>query len=517
MNSLSTQQAQKAPLWVSGDWNAFFGLGTNSLLNILILSGLLINVIQLPTRIVFGQIIPAVGTMLALSNFYYAWMARRLAQRTGRIDVTALPAGPSVPHMFFITLAIMLPAKIVTGDPIAAWRVGMAWVFIEGIVNMTGSFIAPFIRAYTPRAALLGTLAGVSLVFISVQPAMEIMQTPWLGLTCLIIILGSWFSKVRLLGNVPAGLIVVVLGVIFGWATGLMQLEPLLDATSSFALSLPSFAVEHLLGGFEQLAPLLVTAIPFGIYDFLEALDNVESASAAGDEYNVREVLFVDGITSLIGTLLGSPFANAVYIGHPGWKSAGGRIGYSIATGAFVLIITLFGIVPLLLSLIPLVAILPILLYIGVLITAQAFQSTPKLHAPAIVMAIVPHFGAWGLNLVNSTLSAANLSVEDVSLASLGDAGVLYDGLQLLGGGAILVGLIWGAVTVSLLDRTFIRAASFALMGAVLSFFGFMHGEQLGFNVKPSIALGYVLMSLVCLTFHFSSLRQDITSDTAAG
>ena len=162
--------------------------------------------------------------------------------------------------------------------------------------------------------------------------------------------------------------------------------------------------------GFSSLAPLLVTAIPFGIYDFIEATDNVESAAAAGDEYNVQEVLAVDGIGSILGTMLGSPIANAVYIGQPGWKSVGGRTGYSLATAVLVATVTFLGVVPLLLALIPLAAIYPILLYIGALIGAQAFQVTPRAHAPAIIIAMVPHFAAWASGLVDGVLAAAGVT-----------------------------------------------------------------------------------------------------------
>src|SRR3546814_7406509 len=65
---------------------------------------------------------------------------------------------------------------------------------------------------------------------------------------------------------------------------------------------------------------LLVTAIPFGIYDLVEAMDNVESAEAGGDHFPTTRVITADGVVSLIGCLLGNPFINAVYIGHPGWK-----------------------------------------------------------------------------------------------------------------------------------------------------------------------------------------------------
>ena len=131
------------PLWVPGDWNAFFGLGINSLTNLLVLSGLLLGVIQMPPEIVFGRIIPAVGVMLVISNLYYFFMARRLAYKTGRADVTAMPAGPSVPHMFIVVLVIMLPVKIATDDPVLAWGVGLAWAFIEGLINIWVLLLLP--------------------------------------------------------------------------------------------------------------------------------------------------------------------------------------------------------------------------------------------------------------------------------------------------------------------------------------------------------------------------------------
>ena len=97
-------------------------------------------------------------------------------------------------------------------------------------------------------------------------------------------------------------------------------------------------------------------------------------------------MLTADGVVSLIGCLMGNPFINAVYIGHPGWKAMGGRIGYSAATGVMVIVLSWFGVISLMLAVIPVVAISPILLYIGMLICAQAFQTTPREHAPAIAL-----------------------------------------------------------------------------------------------------------------------------------
>ncbi len=100
----------------------FFGFGTNILVNMLVLPGLLRFVLKMPDSIVFGRILPALGLMMCLSTFYYAWLAYRLAAKTGRSDICALPSGVSVPHMFIVTFVIMLPITLKTNDPIKGWK-----------------------------------------------------------------------------------------------------------------------------------------------------------------------------------------------------------------------------------------------------------------------------------------------------------------------------------------------------------------------------------------------------------
>ena len=161
-----------------GDWNAFFGFGTNILVNLLTLTALLRFGLGFPDDLVFGRILPAVGLMLCLSTSYYAWLAYDLARRTGRDDVCALPSGPGVGHMFIVVFVVMLPIKLQTGDPIKAWEAGLTWVAIQSLVLIIGGFLGPWVRRVTPRAALLGTLAGVSITFISMRPALEMFLTP---------------------------------------------------------------------------------------------------------------------------------------------------------------------------------------------------------------------------------------------------------------------------------------------------------------------------------------------------
>jgi len=505
----------KPALWTPGDWNALFGFGTNILVNMLVLTGLLRFVLKMPDNLVFGRILPALGLMMCLSTLYYAYLAYRLAQKTGRNDVCALPSGVSVPHMFIVTFVIMLPITIKTGDPLKGWSAGLVWVFFQSFILMIGGFIAPYIRKITPRAALLGTLAGVSVTFISMRPALEMYMTPQIGLVCFAIIMLSWFGGVTYFRNLPAGLIAIAVGMIIAWGSNLfgvgiggLSVKGFSDAFANFGFSVPIPAFNYVFSGFEFLGIILVTAIPFGIYDLVEAMDNVESAEAAGDDYPTTRVLTADGVVSLIGCLMGNPFINAVYIGHPGWKAMGGRIGYSAATGLMVVALSWFGLIAVLLALVPVVAISPILLYIGMLIGAQAFQTTPLKHAPAIVLAFTPHLAAWGKLQIDTMLGAtvtaaqaAGLAAEKVgevkaaAIASLPQQGVLYHGLEVMGGGSILGGLVLGAIGVFIIDREFSKAAAFALAGAVMTWFGFMHGEAVGFGVTPGVALAYAVVA----------------------
>jgi AGZA family xanthine/uracil permease-like MFS transporter len=504
MTTLTADRPFRPRLWVPGDWNAFFGFGTNILVNLLTLTALLRFGVGFPDDLVFGRVLPAVGLMLFLSSSYYAWLAYSLARRTGRLDVCALPSGPGVGHMFIVVFAVMLPIKLQTGDPIKAWEAGLTWVAMQSVVLILGGFLGPFVRRVTPRAALLGTLAGVSITFISMRPALEIFLTPVIGLTCFAVLLINWFGGVRYFRGLPAGLVALLAGTAIAWTStyvdlnyGGLSVAGVAESITQFGFSVPIPAIDHVFSGFSFAGVLLVTAIPFGLYDLIEALDNVESAAVAGDSFPTTRVLCADGVISMIGCLVGCPFMLAVYIGHPGWKQMGGRVGYSLGTGVMVLILCWLGIVPLILALVPVVAILPILLYIGMLIGSQAFQETPSRHAPAILLAMVPNIASWVLNQLNGVLAAANVTKSPELIAAMAGQGVLMHGLEVLGGGAALTGIILGAATVYVIERKLLAAAAFAAAGAVFTFFGLMHGERIGIGASPALAGGYLAVALV--------------------
>ena len=127
------------------------------------------------------------------------------------------------------------------------------------------------------------------MTFIAMRPALEVYMTPLIGIVSLAVILLSWFGGVRY-GGLPAGLVAIAVGSLIAWGStalgfsyGGLSAAGLADSIANFGFSLPIPAIGHVFSGFEFLGILLVTAIPFGIYDLVEAMDNVESAEVAGD------------------------------------------------------------------------------------------------------------------------------------------------------------------------------------------------------------------------------------------
>ena len=195
-------------------------------------------------------------------------------------------------------------------------------------------------------------------------------------------------------------------------------------------------------------------------------MSNVESAAAAGDSYNLRHVLLADGTGAVVGAALGSPFPPAVYIGHPGWKAAGGRISYSLASGVVIFLLCAFGLFPLLASLLPIPAIVPVLLFIGLVIGSQAFVAVPKAHYAAVVLAAIPSLAAWALG--HGPRRAAGRGHERARRSASTrwpTAACSTAGWPTLGAGSVLVGMVLGTIAVFVIDRRFVHAAAACAVG----------------------------------------------------
>jgi AGZA family xanthine/uracil permease-like MFS transporter len=489
--------------FVRGDLDGFFGLLIDNLIQLVLIAALCRELIGLPDGFVFGRILPGAALSIAFGNAFYAWQARRLARASGRDDVTALPYGINTVSLFAFLFFVMLPVYQETKDPVRAWQVGLAACLLSGAIEIVGAFVAEAVRRITPRAALLSALAGIAVTFISMDFLFRIFARPAIALLPLAIILLSYFSRQRFPFGLPGGLVAVGAGTALAWAAG--EVEGTADLALGWRPPLFSGGAlwEALAGG--EAWRYLAVIVPMGIFNVVGSLQNIESAEAAGDRYRAFPSLLVNGAGSVVAALFGSAFPTTIYIGHPGWKRLGARSGYSLLNGIVIAFLCLAGGIDWVLALTPLEAGIGILLYIGIVIVAQAFQATPREHAPAVALGLFPALAAWGLLMVETGAKAAGRPLPEAGLEAFAGALAIH-GLLALERGFIFSSMILAAIGVFLIEREFWRAALWALAAALFSAVGIIHAYELapggvisrfGFPAAPEFALAYLSLALV--------------------
>jgi AGZA family xanthine/uracil permease-like MFS transporter len=497
--------------WASrGDVNAFFGLMLDNVAVMVLLVGTISSTTppaeQSPGQYRFTQefvltrMIPGTALGVLLGDLVYSWMAFRLARRQGRADVTAMPLGLDTPSTFGVALLILLPALNEARPHMDheaamnyAWQVGAVVLVLIGAFKVVCAPLGNAVRRWVPRAGLLGSLAAIAIALIAFVPLLlDVAAVPVVGLLSLTVILVTLVAHRSLPGKVPGALAAVALGVIIyhvldyvGAAQG-WQLVPPHERMASISWEAPD-----LLPGFDwgEVLPdalsRLPIALPFALATVVGGIDCTESAAAAGDEYDTRTILLTEGAASVAAGLLGGVIQTTPYIGHPAYKSMGGRSAYTIATALFIGAAGYFGWFTHLFEWLPRAAMFPILIYVGLEITAQSFRATPSRHFPALALAMLPAL---------AYLATIPLSrVKDGNPASPHAAQVLQT-LHCLANGFIVTSLLWAASLAALLDGRYRGAAVYLLVAGACALFGITHsplpGSPIDFpgNVVEQIA-----------------------------
>jgi AGZA family xanthine/uracil permease-like MFS transporter len=504
------------PWFVRKDLDGFFGLMIDNLIQLILIVGLCRELIRLPDSYIFGKILPGAAISILVGNFFYAWQARRLARESGREDVTALPYGINTVSLFAFVFFIMLPIVQETKDPVWAWKVGLVACFLNGVIEILGAFVAEAVRRVTPRAALLSALSGIAITFIAMDFTFKIFAQPLVALVPMALIFVAYFSHQKLPLGLPGGMVAIAVGTILGWSLGNMKGEAL---TVNWSLSLPAFTGDSLWEALTHPGFLnyFSVILPMGIFNVVGSLQNIESAEAAGDRYQTFPSLLANGIGSVVAALFGSVFPTTIYIGHPGWKRLGARSGYSSLNGIFIAFLCLTGTIQAVLGLIPLEAGIGILLYIGIIIVAQSFQETPKEHAPAVALGLVPALAGWGLMMVETGLRAAGRSLYQVGLAKFSHESVAIHGMISLERGFIFTSMILAAIGVALIERKFARAGVWSVAAALLSALGIIHAYDLtaggitsrfGLMAAPEFFIAYLAMAVIFFVIGLIAKRE---------
>src|SRR5262245_26773336 len=200
------------------DWNAFFALMFDNVANLVILAAILIGAFHFPREIVLYRMVPGTAVGVLVGDLIYSVMARRLARRTGRGDVTAMPLGLNAPSVFGMSFAVLGPAYLATGDAILCWKMGMAVTVLVGIFKLELSLAGNAVRSAVPRAALLGSFGGAGLALIGLLPLLKLFAHPIVGFLALGVILVTLLGRVRLPGGWPGVFTSVIVGIVFFYA-----------------------------------------------------------------------------------------------------------------------------------------------------------------------------------------------------------------------------------------------------------------------------------------------------------
>lgn len=472
-----------------GDIDGFFGLALDNLVQLLLIETLCRVVLGFPQELILGRILPGVAVSLLIGNLFYAHQARQLAEREARTDVCALPYGINTISLIAFIFLVMLPAKLAAQaaghpDPAeVAWQAGLVACFGSGLIELLGGFVAERVRQLTPRAALLSTLAGIALGFISMGFLFRTYAHPIVGITTFGVVMMTYFGRVRFRGGIPGGLVAVVLGTALSWATGL---APVGETSGGAGFYPPLPFAGALWAGLAagQFVTYFSVILPMGLFNVIGSLQNIESAEAAGDSYPTAPSMAVNGVGTMAAALFGSCFPTTIYIGHPGWKAMGSRAGYSILNGAFMTLICLTGTLGIIAWAIPIDAGMAIVLWIGLVITAQAFEATPRHHASAVVVGLLPGIAAWGSLMAKNSLRAAGVgspggtpfSDKLVPAFQAGDTWIT--GAFALEQGFIFASMVLAAATVCIIEGKFFQGALWFVVAAVLSAAGMMHSYQ---------------------------------------
>ena len=488
-----------------GDINGFFALSIDNLALLVSMSGILIGVFGMPAEIVLGRMVPGTAIGVLIGDSIYTWLAFRLARKEQRHDVCAMPLGIDTPSMFALSFGVVGPAYLQNHDANEAWAVGMAVLVLMGLAKLIASFFGEAIRRVLPKTALLGAISAVGVALIMFFPFQKIMAEPIGGFVALGVILLTLVGGIRLPGNIPAVVASVVVGLAaYTIAKSLGYVPPAIPvAGGSLGVHLPLPSLTFL-QGLDLAWKYVPLAIPAAFLTVVGGIDVTESAMLAGDRYSTRTVLLVEGIATLGAAVCGGVVQNTPYIGHPAYKRMGSRAAYTLATGLFISIGAATGLIGVLISALPESIVVPILVYVGLEMSAQAVHESEPKHVKAIALALIPVIA----NLVNiemgGVLGAARVDVLKLPPDTQHSLTVL----TMLGNGFIVTAMIWATWLVWVIDRRMIAAAWLCVVAAGMTAVGLIHSpfadgrlflpDASTPGLVYALAAGYLLLGAMC-------------------
>jgi len=487
------------PEWfTSGDLDGFFGLFFSGFPDLLLIVGLA-PVCGFPLSFVASHILPGAAISVLAGNLFYAWQARRLARKEDRSDVTAIPFGINTPTIFAYVFLVMGPVYLRTHDANLAWHAGIFASLISGVIQTAGAYCTDWLRRNTPRAALLSPLAGLALAFLCLGFIFGVFQQAAIALLPMVVLFALYGSHLKLPYRLPPALIAIGIGALLVAVLRRLHVYTVpTPALPAVKLYLPKAVNAFGLVAQRTFWPYLAIIAPLAVLDTLASLMILESVSLAGDRYDTRPSLLMNGVGTIAAACLGSPFPTTLYLGHAAHKANGARSGYSVLNGLVTIALCTTGVLPVVLHFVPLEVAAPVVVWFGLITVAQAVTEVPFQQAIAVILGLVPALSQWATSIADTVARKAGSSLMEVAPRMGGD--LALGGLIALGQGSLLTSMIWSAALAFMIQRRFAPAAGWLTAAAVLSAVGVIHAYRLspngvesliGWWVAPEFTLAY--------------------------
>jgi AGZA family xanthine/uracil permease-like MFS transporter len=474
-----------------GDINAFFGLMLDNVVNLALLAGILVYGFGFPADLVYGRMFPGTALGVVLGDLVYTWLAFRLARSTGRQDVTAMPLGIDSPSTIGMAVAVLGPAFVaakarmpVADAAVLAWQVGMATIVLIGVFKVGMSFAGEQVRRLIPEAGLLGSIGGVAIVLLGTLQLGEVFAEPVVGMVALGIVLYALVAKFGLPFRTPAVLASVAVGSLLYYGLGAagLTVHEVTVPDASFPIGLPQPTLGFIAGLPIAVADYLPLALPFALLTVLGGINVTESARLAGDQYRTRDILLTEALSTLIAGMCGGVAQTTPYIGHPAYKAMGGRAAYTLATGLFVGLGGILGYLAFMAAVLPRPALAPILVFIALEIGVQAYGATPRRHAAAVTIAVLPSIAQIVVIFLSQVHNGALMraAIDPAgTMTATGITSVAFINLVAvmiqLANGFFLTAMLWAALLAFLIDQRVVAAAITLVVCALLALVGFIH------------------------------------------
>jgi AGZA family xanthine/uracil permease-like MFS transporter len=463
-----------------GDLNGFLALAIDNLSVLAFLSAALIGIFHFPADVLAERMLPGTAFGVLVGDAIYTWMAVR--QR--RAGACAMPLGVDAPTTIGLALLVLGPAFVAFKQQgldehaaaIATWQLGMAAMIEMGVLKFVLSFFGAAVQRHVPRAGLLGSIAGIALMLMGFFPLVEILRVPLVGFAGLGIVLYALVAEGPLPWRLPGVLFAVIVATILYYGLGPFGvLGSGFHAPAAphwgFELPLPTLGFVDGLRASVGYLPLI---LPFGLLMVVGGINVTESARAAGDDYPVRDILLTEAIATLVAGLCGGVAQTTPYIGQPAYKAMGGRTSYTLLTGLFIGLGGVFGWLATLIDWLPLAVLAPILIFVAINITVQAFEATVPKYFAAVVLAFFPPIARMlAIKLGDPGIVAPDQFAHLFAAADNGLPELAV--VVMLGNGFIITSMVWASFAVALIDGRTRGAAAILVLGALLTAFGVIH------------------------------------------